>query len=287
MNIKFFPTIITKGIGIALIATMNSFSPLPAFGQRVNCSNYWTNPNTGKTECFNGEMNLIVEPKPVTHKPVLGDNSYYIGGKKITIPVPDGYARVTEEMHAFNRLMIQMTHPTSDRLASYISESDASIAREGKLPFNDAGRIFVVQVDKSLKGQLISSQHFAEFKSIIKRNNKEIFKSVVPELQAHMDKTSQEFSKEFNTDLAFQVSQIIPLDSHYEADNILSFSMYMTGVAEESAEEYIISSTVTLVNISGKVLTLSCSGTQSDLEWTRNASRVWLEKIIASNRGLN
>ena len=184
MNIKFCSKIITQGIGIAFIATMNTFSTLPVFGQQVNCSSYWTNPNTGKTECFNSNMNLIVEPKPLPHKPnLISADSYDIGGKKITIPVPNGYVRVTGEMGAFHRFMSKICNPRSGLLASYISESDASIVREGKLPLDDTGRIFLVQVNKSIKEQIISSQDFAKFKSIIKRNNKDIIKSIIPGVQ--------------------------------------------------------------------------------------------------------
>ncbi len=73
MNIKVFPTIINKGISLALISSINSFLVSPAFSQQVNCSNYWVNPNTGKTECFGNGMNLILEPKPV--KPELKTTS--------------------------------------------------------------------------------------------------------------------------------------------------------------------------------------------------------------------
>ncbi len=287
MNIKFYSTIFTKGIGIALIATINTFSTFPAFGQQANCSNYWINPNTGKTECFNSNMNLIVEPKPLSHKPLLAE-SYDIGGKKITIPVPNGYVRVTEEMDAVYRLhhfSMQTVDPKSDLLASYIPESNAPIAREGDLPHNE--RMCAVLVNKSIKRQLMSYQDFAEFKSIIKFVNKEALKSFMPEVQVRMDKTSQEISKEFGNDFAFEMSQLIPLDPHYESDNALSYSMYMTGVSAGSSEEESVYATYTLVNVSGKVFFLSCAGNQHDLEWTRNTSRAWLDKVTASNRALN
>ncbi len=44
--------IITKGLGITLITAINCFSVLPILAQEANCSNYWINPNTGETECF-------------------------------------------------------------------------------------------------------------------------------------------------------------------------------------------------------------------------------------------
>lgn len=52
MNIKVFPAIINKSIGLSLISLINSFFISPALSQQAGCSNYWVNPNTGKTECF-------------------------------------------------------------------------------------------------------------------------------------------------------------------------------------------------------------------------------------------
>ena len=58
--------IINKGIGLALITSINSLFISPALSQSTSCSNYWVNPNTGKTECFDSGMNLILEPSPKT-----------------------------------------------------------------------------------------------------------------------------------------------------------------------------------------------------------------------------
>lgn len=44
--------IITKSLTITLISSINFFSVVPLSAQVINCSNYWTNPNTGNTECF-------------------------------------------------------------------------------------------------------------------------------------------------------------------------------------------------------------------------------------------
>jgi hypothetical protein len=41
---------------LILIGSIDYFSTIPAFAQPTHCSNYWVNPNTGKTECFGGNI---------------------------------------------------------------------------------------------------------------------------------------------------------------------------------------------------------------------------------------
>jgi hypothetical protein len=68
MNIKIYSTIINKSIGLALISSINSFLISPALSQQVNCSNYWVKPSTGKVECLDRNMGLILESEPVKPK---------------------------------------------------------------------------------------------------------------------------------------------------------------------------------------------------------------------------
>jgi hypothetical protein len=65
-NIKDDFAILGKAVSIACILTTFGFIPLNAFAQEpeLYCINYWTNPNTGESECFDGNMNLITAPKP-------------------------------------------------------------------------------------------------------------------------------------------------------------------------------------------------------------------------------
>ena len=209
--------------------------------------------------------------------------SFDIGGKEITIPTPDGYVRVTKEMDAVHRLSMQMADPVNELLAYYILESDSQTAMEGNVP--PLERTFMFKVSKNLKGMLIGTRDFAELKSMTKRQNKELFESVKSQIPGLMDKTSKGISKEFDMNFAMEISQLIPLDPHYEADNSLSYSMYINyGISTEGAkEESVLSATTNIVNVSGKVLFLYCYGTKSDLEWTRNASRAWAESVITSN----
>lgn len=209
--------------------------------------------------------------------------TFSVGGKELVIPSPQGFSRVTQQMDAVYRMSLQMVDPKNDQLAYYISDSDIPSAMAGELPSLD--RTFLLKVNKQLKNMVVGSKDFAELKSMTKRQNKEIFESVKSQIPGLMKGASEGISKEFDVDFALQISQMIPLDPHYEAGNALAYSMYINyGVSAEGIkEELIVSATTTFVNVSGKVLFLYCYGPQDELEWTRSASISWAEKVMVSN----
>ncbi len=209
--------------------------------------------------------------------------TFNVGGNELVIPSPQGFSRITQQMDAVYRMSLQVADPKNDQLAYYISNSDIPSAMAGELPSLD--RTFLLKVNKQLKNMVVGSKDFAELKSVTKRQNKEIFESVKSQIPGLMKGTSEGISKEFDVNFALQISQMIPLDPHYEVENALAYSMYINyGIsAEGTKEELIVSATTTSVNVSGKVLFLYCYGPQDELEWTRIASKSWAEKVMVSN----
>jgi len=176
-----------------------------------------------------------------------------------------------------------MADPVNDQLAYYIAESDIPVAMSGEIPSLE--RYYILKVNKKLKDMVVGFKDFAELKSITKRQNKEILKSVESQIPGLMEKTSKGISKEFDVNFALQLSQMIPLDPHYETDNAFAYSMYINYGAsvEGSKEDFIVSATATSANVAGKILFLYCYGPQKDLEWTRNASKAWAGMVMDSN----
>lgn len=210
-------------------------------------------------------------------------DSFFIGGKELNIPSPQGYSRVTQQMDTIYRMSLLSEDPMNDKLAYYIAESDIPITMSGKIP--SLHRIYILKVNKKLKDTMVNSKYFTEIKTIVKNQNKEIYKSVESQISSSLKKSSKGISKDFDIDFAMQVSQMIPLEPHFETDNAFAYSMYInfwTSV-DGAKEKIIISATSTIVNVEGKILFLYCYGHKNDLEWTRNASNDWASKIIDSN----
>jgi hypothetical protein len=208
---------------------------------------------------------------------------FTVGGKVLEIPSPSGFHQVTPQMDAVYRLSLQMADPMNDQLAYYISESDVFVAMSGEIPFLE--RYFTLKVNKKLKTMVIGSKDFTELKNITKQQNRQMLKSVEEKMPSLMDKMSKGISKEFDVNFAMKLSQMVPLDPHYETENAFAYSMYINYgvVVDGSKEDFIVSATVTLVNVAGKILFLYCYGLQEELEWTRTASKAWTGMVMESN----
>lgn len=281
-NTKFNLALLGKGIGIACITITNVFLPLDAVAQKTDCVNFWTNPSTGENECFNGQMNLIAEPIPVSYNSLIADR-YNVGGQQILVPSPENYVRVTQAMDKVYRLHRAAKDPYNKLLASYIPQSEVDMAIQGEFPTSTKG--FYLKMPKMMEQELVSPHDFAQMKHTVKTQNKEIIASNKDKIEKIVNESGNNINKELGIDVAVDVVDIIPLDMHYESENAFAYSMYIVNKVSSGGEhtEYAMAATATLINVSGKIVSLYSIGEQADLEWTRKASRDWAKKAIASN----
>lgn len=210
-------------------------------------------------------------------------DTFTIGDKQIVVPAPKGFVPITEEMTAVSRYVQQMVDPMNDTLAYYISESDIPIAMAGEIP--PLEHTFILKVNKELRKVMVGTKDFTKLKQTVKEQNEKIFDKVRSQISENMKQMSEGVSQEFDIKFAMTVSQVVPLDPHYEEENAMAYSMYLNyGVtAEDEDESGIVSATSTFLNASGIVLFLYSYGPKDDLEWTRSASNNWATSVMTSN----
>ena len=213
----------------------------------------------------------------------LHADTFDIGGSKINVPSPSGYVRITDDMPAVKRLVEQMADPLNDTLAFYIPEDSVPKALAGDMPKLD--RYFMLKVNKKLKAYTASISEFSEMQSSVAAQNKKIFDEVKAKLPDYFDQISKNISKEFDTNIAFSVSQMIPLDPHYTSRDAFAYSMFINygSKSEHDESKTIIAATSTFVNASGKIIFLYAYGVKEDLNWTRLSSESWQKSIITNN----
>lgn len=209
--------------------------------------------------------------------------TFTVGKKTLEVPSPDSFALVTPQMDTVYRLSLQMADPMNDLLAYYIPESEVPTAMSGGIP--SSWQNYSLKVNKEIKNLVVGSKEFANIKNAIAQQNQKILESIKAKMPELMGKTSKGVSEEFDVDFAMNLSQMVPLEPHHETDNSFAYSMYLnySASAEGHEEDFIVAGTVTFLNVSGKILYLYCYGAQEELEWTRNASKSWEEKILKSN----
>ncbi|MGD1919860.1 MAG: hypothetical protein ACFCAD_13800, partial [Pleurocapsa sp.] len=173
--------------------------------------------------------------------------------------------------------------PYHNLLASYISKSDEKMALRGEIPTSSKG--FYLKVLNEAENESATPQDFAKVKNILKNQNKEAQDAGKAMLQEIVKESGKSISKELGVDLSFNVSEMIPLDSHYESENVFSYTVYIVSQVSSGGvkQDYVAAGTVSMVNLSGKIVSLYSFGEKADLEWTRKASQAWAEKAIAHN----
>ena len=90
-------------------------------------------------------------------------DTFTINGRDITIPAPEGFARVTEEMSPVMALVQQVnTADTSNEtLAYYIEQTDVSAALAGEVP--DLDRTLNLAIIKELKNVTVGKSSYCKF----------------------------------------------------------------------------------------------------------------------------
>ena len=229
------------------------------------------------------KRNIVIVLLLLFNVSLFAADIFRINGRDITIPAPQGYVRVTDDMTLVKRLSQPFEDPMNDTLARYIMESDVPAAMAGEIPSLE--RTFTLKVNKELRNITIGKNDFSEFKSIIKADNQQIFEEVKALIPETMNDISQKVSQEFDADFNMNISQIVPLEPHFEDENAIAYSMYANlgiSAGNENMKE-IVAATCTFLNAAGTVLFLYSYAPKDELDWTKSASMSWAKSVMASN----
>jgi hypothetical protein len=209
---------------------------------------------------------------------------YNIAGTVITVPAPEGFQPVTPDMGLAYRVVKYLRDSANYLKAYYISDADASIAKTGQRP--SFQRTCTFKVNKQLEAPLLNKKDFNDFKAFVKKQNKDSIESIQSKLHPNASDTGDAFSEEFDVNVALKISNSVELEIHYETENAIANTKYLTyetskdrGAPKRSVDV----TTATIVNVAGKVIFLYCKSSQNDLEWTRDTAKAWTEKILAGN----
>lgn len=205
-----------------------------------------------------------------------------VGGVDIEIPKPKSFSLVIPEMkelYEFEKLFIA---PTNVSFATFIPDSDVGTALMNEVP--ESERTFGVETVIKMVDMSINNTSFESLRKGIKTINDEILRKVKE--KTSFNELNSNLKDELELDLNISINEIIPLDVHFENERALSYSAFMkNGFDNEDGTtgSYISIITITVIHIKSKVLILFVDGAYDDLEWTREASTIWVKEIIKAN----
>jgi hypothetical protein len=217
---------------------------------------------------------------------LLQAESFQLGTSRLEIPPPAGFVNVTpeiRELFPFDQMMAETKRQGMD-VYFYLTEALAAQLRQGE-PVEPA-RYLILQIPEKSRQRSYSASDFAMFKLTTKERNQEYRDMLAEKLKQTRDNLSRDLSRELDLNVAFQISNTVVLEPHFESINELSSSKYVSyGVQIEGADEVqdANANTLTFLNVKRKLIALGAIAPYKDLEWTRTTSRAWAKAILAQN----
>ena len=215
------------------------------------------------------------------------DISIQVAQDTLHIPVPNGFTKLTTNMEPFYDIKEKMVAPTNADLVDFISNQDASVASVGQIP--KIQRSFSVQVAKKLEGLHVTGIQFAALKALIRDKNEQIMASAKSVINQNLADQTKAINHKMNTNVHLNVTSTKVLPVHDDTPNSLSYSMYVyanVGFGSDPKLDSVKNVSIVTVNfvyIHHQVFFFYVSGNQDDLDWTRQASKLWIEKALKDN----
>lgn len=214
----------------------------------------------------------------------LSAKDFDVGGSRIKIPEPKGFALVTSEMMPLYNIAMKMPDPTNDTLAFYISDALIGRAMGGEIP--SYKRYMLVKVFRELRTRRLTSEDFADLSRGVETNIEAAIEKITKQLPGLLKKSSELLESELDVDVAMDVTQMVPLTVHYRDNRAFAFSMYLKmsiNADGRPVEPAILSATITFALVGERMVYFYVYGAKEDLEWTRNASREWTNAVFQLN----
>lgn len=228
-------------------------------------------------------MRTIVVAALLLISGILAAVEVSLGKVPITIPNPQGFVVVTEQMPAMYKATKAFLVPTNEEHASYIPEKDAPAALGGELC--EVPRRYSVQSSKQLAHVNITVRDFSDLKQRIKTEYEDTVKQI-KQKNPNFDKNLGAMFKDgtgFETDVS---TAFVPLTPHYESDRVIAYSTICKyKMTDEKGGSFVFVAVVTqaLVHVKGRALMLFTYAEDTGLEWSRDATREWSNAVVLAN----
>lgn len=231
---------------------------------------------------------LLLAPFQVHYAATLDDATITLGNNVIVIPVIEDYPRLDGKNSDLDSRVNTMASGARNRVvALYGPESDLGLIMDGRLPV--LSRTITIQSALAFEDKTMSPQDFASFKEMLKKDLKNADKSIERLLEEIEISSSDAVSKQRNIDTIVQYGNVVLLGILEDTPDSLSQSILakVRAESETGTSELLQASSIALVHIQGKLLTIYVSAvynSHEDLQWTRKMALSVRDRLIEANK---
>jgi hypothetical protein len=207
-----------------------------------------------------------------------------VGKVALSIPAPEGYAAVSDQMQPYAGFERRFVPETNEQFASFLPADQVAVAARGEMPAT--GRKFYVQTEKVIVQATITSADFAQLKQVIKTQNESLMKKAEAQMPGFMDKLNKGIVDDHQLNLNLALTFMLPLPPHHETERSLAYVMFVKFNMQDAqgktvSHEGVV--TATFVHVRGKILFLYSTAEKSALAWSKDQARKWSDAVIAAN----
>jgi hypothetical protein len=173
--------------------------------------------------------------------------------------------------------------PTNIEYAHFISNEDSVRLSEGA----DASfeRRFALQVSRDAQHLEQTVDKFKASKLSVKRALADMA-GIQKDADKIVDGAFGSLESEYEVDIGFRGMKMSAFPVHVETDRALANSIRSVYTTTDEAGDPVVNTgvaTIALVELNGRAIFLYTWGGEDDLDWSREASRQWMEAMLVAN----
>jgi len=210
-----------------------------------------------------------------------------VGGTEISIPAPEGFHEISKLSSETRDHFETFTPPDNRLLGVFLLEEDLGLLMKDETP--DVRRYMLLQSYRKLEDYDLSRREFDELADSIKEQNNSLMQEVKREVESLLAATSEKLSEEYQTSVAFQVSNSVPLGVFLERRNAIGYAnltKYETAIEDEVENSTMIMS-ISLLRLKNRLLyayVYERYETQESIDWVRKTSTQWAKAMLEANQ---
>lgn len=207
-----------------------------------------------------------------------------VGGRSISIVVPDGYIELAPEHSPYYESMRAYVAESNERELTLIRATDGEAIANGNEI--DLTRYLNVETVNALSEVSVNTDMFDEFREITRTELDQLIEQANERIEAMISDGNEEMGDTFGVDVDMSVGDLRTLPMHVDAKDTLGYSMIMKlqgSVGDEDLGDDVIVATMQALHLQDKIVFVYVFGAEDDLEWTRDFASSWANMILAAN----
>jgi len=209
-----------------------------------------------------------------------------IGGRKIIIPVFEGFARADGVNANWDKLSAPLVADTNRMVATLLQKDDVARLAQGLLA--RPRRVFQIQTYRNAETVEISDETFSQARNQIRAGIEESRATIEAEIKKRFASKSNALSGLAGVDVALSITNSTMLGYFGESPTSLGFTTAMKVGAKTSTislgKKVVVAMMVTTVN--GRIFYLAATSdyySEADREWVEKAVVSWRDAVRGAN----